>query len=95
MQPEIRRTPTEPGHSLPRGRSFRRLAALTALCGGAFLLVQPLAGCESGSRRPVSERQSSEKSRSTKVRPKWDDRSDASSPDRPRGQPPVYSAIHA
>ncbi|MBI1304351.1 MAG: hypothetical protein GC172_11290 [Phycisphaera sp.] len=95
MQPEIRRTPTEPGRRLPCGRSFRRLATLTALCGAAFLLVKPLAGCESGSRRPVSERQSSEKQRSTKERPKWSHRSGTTAPDRPHGPSPVYSAVHA
>jgi hypothetical protein len=80
---------------LPLDRPLRSLAALVAIGGAALLLTPPLAGCESGSRRPVSERQSSEKSRSTKDRPKWDDRSDAASPDRPRGPRPVYSAVHA
>ena len=82
-------------HRLPLRRSLRRLATLAALGGAALLVTQPLAGCESGSRRPVSERQSSEKARSTKDRPKWDDRSDASSPDRPGGPRAVYSAVHA
>lgn len=90
MQPVTRSAQTQ-----PTALAARPLAALLAIGAVGFLLVQPLAGCESGSRKPASERQSSDKARSNKERPKWNDRSDATSANGPLHARPVYSVVHA